>query len=99
MSRFNSFLLGVFVGAAVLYCAMTVHIVHADDGIHLVPKISSGLRDTYVDIREFRAAQWHEHKHVALALINADKEELLKEAALSNLRRAARDALESLGVK
>ncbi|MFO7903739.1 MAG: hypothetical protein ACQESR_09210 [Planctomycetota bacterium] len=99
MSKVNSFFLGILVGAITLYGAMTFHVVHAEDGIHVVPKVSNGLRDTYVDIRDFRAAQWHQHKHVALALINAGKDELLKDSAMSNLRRTARDALQSLGLK
>lgn len=99
MSKVNSFFLGVLVGTITLYSAMTFHLVHAEDGIHVVPKISNGLRDTYVDIREFRAAQWHEHKHVALALINAGRDDLLKDSAMSNLQRTARDTLQSLGLQ
>lgn len=99
MSKINSFFLGMLVGAMALYGAMTFHLVHAEDGIHVVPKVSNGLRDTYVDVRDFRAAQWHQHKHVALALIHAGKDELLKDSAMSSFRRAARDALQSLGLK
>ena len=99
MNRISVFFLGMVVGAVGLYCATTYHIVRADDGVHFVPKVSSGLGDAYVDIREFDAAQWNEHKNVALALINADKEELLGESAMWNLREAAHNALESLGLK
>ena len=99
MPRIHSFFMGAIVGAVSLYCAMTFHVVHADDGIHIVPKVSNGLRDAYIDIRDFNTAQWNQHKHVALALINADKEELLKDSAMANLRHAAESALESLGLK
>ena len=99
MNRLNSFLIGVVVGAVGLYCATTYHIVQANDGLHMVPKISSGLGDAYVDIREFDAAQWNEHKNVAVALVNADKEELLGESGVWDLRQTAHNALESLGLR
>lgn len=99
MQKIHSFLLGAVAGAISLYCAMTFHVVRAEDGIHIVPKVSNGLRDAYVDIRDFNTAQWNQHRHVALALINADKEELLRDSAMSNLRRTAETALESLGLK
>jgi hypothetical protein len=99
MKRTTSFLLGVIVGAVILYAAMTYHVVRSDDGLHLVRKVSSGLGDAYVDIRQFNAARWNEHKSLAVALIYADKEELLSESAMSNVRQAARSALESLGLK
>lgn len=99
MARIQSFLFGMIVGAAALYGAMTFHVVRAEDGLHVVPKISSGISDAYVDIRDFDAAEWSEHKHVAVALIHADKEELLQESMVANLRNAARGALESLGLR
>jgi hypothetical protein len=99
MNRLSSFFTGLIVGAAGLYWAMTFHVVRADDGVHVVPKVSAGLGDAYVDIREFGAEQWSEHRSLAAAIVHAEKDELLKESALSNLRHAAQGALESLGLK
>ena len=99
MNRVSSFLFGVLIGAAGLYVAMTYHVVRANDGIHIVPKVSSGLADVYVDIREFDAADWNEHRGLAAALVNAEKDELLKDSAVSSLRQSAHDVLESLGLK
>ena len=93
MSKVNSFFLGVIVGIAGLYCATTYHVVRAEDGVHFVPKVSSGIGNAYVDIREFDAAQWGEHKNVALALINANQEDLLKDSAVSELRQTAKQTL------
>jgi hypothetical protein len=87
------------VGAVLLYSAMTYHFVRAEDGMHVVRKVSCGLGNAYVDIRQFDATQWNEHRQVALALINADKEELLEDAAVANLRQAAQGVLESLGLR
>ncbi len=99
MDKLKPFLLGVLVGAAGLYGAMTYHVVRADDGLHVVRKVSCGLGGAYVDIRNFTAAQWNEHRQVALALVYADKEELLHESAVSQLRDTVRDALETLGLR
>lgn len=99
MNKVSSFFLGVVVGAVGLYCATTYHVVRADDGVHFVPKVSSGLGGAYVDIREFDTAQWHEHKNVALALINAQKGDLIADTATADLRQNAQKALESLGLK
>ncbi len=99
MKRVTSFLTGVLVGAVVLYGAMTYHVVRAADGVHFVRKISSGLGDTYLDVRQFDAAKWNEHKSLAIALIHADKEELLTDSTVSNLRQTAQHALESLGLQ
>ena len=99
MKRVTSFLMGVIVGAVGLYGAMTYHVVRAADGVHFVRRVSNSLADTYVDIRQFDAAKWNEHKSVAVALINADKGDLLKDSAMSNLRRDAQNAPESLGLR
>jgi hypothetical protein len=99
MSKFNTFLCGFVMGAVSLYCAMTYHVIRAEDGVHVVRKVSAGLGGAYVDIRGFSAAQWTEHRHVALALINADKEELLQDTAVSHLRETADHALQSLGLR
>ena len=98
-NKIGTFLLGVAVGAVGLYFAMTYHVVRAEDGVHTVPKVSNGLGDTYVDIREFGAGEWNEHKHVAVALINAEKGDLLQDSTLSNLQHTAQSALESLGLR
>lgn len=99
MKRVTSFLMGVIFGAVGLYVAMSYHVVRAEDGVHFVRRVSNGLADTYVDIRQFDAAKWHEHRSVAVALINAGQENLLKDSAMSNLRQDAQNALQSLGLK
>ncbi len=97
MKRANGFLTGVVVGAIGMYGAMSYHVVRAPDGWHLVPKFSPGLSQTYVDIREFEARDWNEHRSLAVALVKADKEDLIGSASLSGLRDAAREAFEALG--
>ena len=86
MGRLWSFVWGVVVGASLLYCAMTYHVVHTQDGLQVVPKITAGLPGTYVDIRGFGIDDWARHRSLAMALIHADKGDLMGDAAMSPLR-------------
>jgi hypothetical protein len=99
MKRLTSFFTGMIVGAAGLYGAMTFHIVRADDGIHVVPKVTCGLSDVYVDTRKFTVPDWYAHRGLSAAVVNAEKEYLLGDSSLTSLRHSAHGALESLGLK
>ncbi|MHB0960900.1 MAG: hypothetical protein ACYC6N_22565 [Pirellulaceae bacterium] len=99
MNRLSNFCMGVVVGAAGLYGAMTFHVVRAEDGVHLVPKVTRGLSDVYVDIRTFAAPDWYEHRGLSAAVVNAQKEYLIADSSLNGLRQTAHSALESLGLK
>jgi hypothetical protein len=98
VKRANGFLTGVVVGAIGMYGAMTYHVVRAPDGWHFVPKFSPSLSQTYVDIREFEARDWNEHRNLAVALVKADKEHLIGSSSLTGLQDAAREAIDSLGL-
>jgi hypothetical protein len=99
MKRLSSFLAGVVVGAVGLYGVMTFHVVHANDGLHLVRKVTCGLSDAYVDIRSFSLADWHRHTGLSLAVVHGGKEHLLGDSALLGLRQTAHCTLESLGIR
>lgn len=81
MRRWGTFLLGAVVGAAALFLALNYHIINARDGMHLVPKVDAQLAGTYVDIRNFGASDWANHREVFFALVNADRQDLLGSAA------------------
>lgn len=99
MKRFSSFLAGVVVGAVGLYWAMTFHVVRANDGLHVVRKVTCGLSDAYVDIRAFNSADWYQHTGLSVAVVHAGKEHLLSDSSLYGLRQTAHSALESLGIR
>lgn len=86
MGRFGSFLLGVLVGAGLVFGALKYHVVQANDGFHFVPKITSGFEDTYVDVRNFGLNDWTEHRALSMALVKADKAHLMDDAATFQLR-------------
>lgn len=86
MGRLGTFIFGMAVGAGLLYGAMSYHVVHADDGLHLVPKLNAELQSTYVDIREFTPADWSQHPQLASALLQSDQRDLVDGAVDDALR-------------
>lgn len=96
MSRFSSFFMGMIVGAVMLAGAMNYHFVRSEKGLLMVPKISKGLADPYVDIRNFSLTDWQEHRALAAALIQSDKAELLADSSLSNFRNSMNGVLDGL---
>ena len=96
MGRFSSFIMGMIVGAVMLAGAMNYHFVRSEQGLLMVPKISKGLADPYVDIREFTLQDWQEHRALAAALIQSDKAELLADSSLSSFRSSMNGVLDGL---
>jgi hypothetical protein len=78
MRRLSTFIFGMVVGGLLIYLALNYHLIHAKDGIHLVPKTSATLAATYVDVRNFGPADWANHQGVAMAILKANRGELLE---------------------
>lgn len=97
MSRIGVLLLGIVLGAAGMFTALKYHVVRADDGVHLIPKMSSDFTDVYVDIRPFTVTDWNEHRGLAVALVEAEKGYLLEDAAETSLRQSVDAVLDVLG--
>lgn len=105
MGKFGSFVLGMLVGCAVMYGTLHYHIVKADEGFaggikgyHFVPKLSSTLTGTYVDIRGFGFQEWNEHRVLAAAIAAAGKPELVQGVATESLQNVVDGAFGALGV-
>jgi hypothetical protein len=81
MSRFSSFVAGMFVGALALYVAMNFHVVRAGDGFHFVHKQPPRMSEAYVDVRKFGVTDWAGHPQLASALMLANKQQVLGDAA------------------
>ena len=96
MSRFSSFFLGMVVGAALLGGAMSYHLVRSEKGLLMVPKLSKGLSDPYVDIRAFTLQDWQEHRPLAAALMHSDKSELLADGSLAGFRHSIDGVIDGL---
>jgi len=87
MRRWGTFLLGVVVGAIALYFILGYHVIRAQDGLYVVPKVSNGLTDTYVDITQFGPADWARHGDLALAMVQSGHRNLVESAAAGALDR------------
>lgn len=96
MGRFGSFLLGLVLGGAAVFGSLKYHIVHAEKGVHFVPKLYANLDDIYVDIREFDLDDWNEHKSLAAAIVKADKSDLLGESVADQLTGQLQDSVDGL---
>ena len=93
MGRIQSFLFGALVGGLLMFSSLKYHIIRAEDGVHFVPKLEANFSDIYVDIREFHLADWRKRRALAMALMKADKSELVQDSALGSLEQSAMDGL------
>ena len=93
MSRLSSFFLGVVVGAGGLFIAMNFHVVRASDGVHLVPKLAAKFEQPYVDIRSFTLQDWQQRQALAMAIMKANKGEMLKDSTLDSFKRSTQGLL------
>ena len=96
----KNFILGILLGAGLMYAAIMFHVVRADDGFHFVPKLEAGFSDIYVDTREFTLADWNDHRSLALALARAEKADLFGDstvdASIDEFKQGIHQAVESL---
>jgi len=96
MRGIMTFLFGVAVGAGGMFASHTYHLVRAEDGFHIVPKLTPQFGDTYVDIRHFDLRAWDQHRPLAVALVKANKPQLVTQGAGESLRHAAKGVLDML---
>jgi len=96
MKGIFGFFMGLVIGAFLMLGALRYHVVRADDGVHLVPKVSAQLGETYVDIRGFDINDWNQHRGLAVALTQAGKGELMQASAGESVRQAVDQVLAGL---
>jgi hypothetical protein len=93
MKTLRGFVLGCIVGGLVVFFAPRYHVLRTDEGVELVPKVTSTFTDTYVDIREFGITEWNDHKLVAAALVAAEKSHILEDAGEQGVLDGFEDTL------
>jgi hypothetical protein len=91
------FLLGFVIGGLTVLGALRYHVVRAEDGVHLVPKMGATLSETYVDIRNYTPQDWSNHPAVAAALVRDGKGNLVQGAAVESLWNSAEGMLKAMG--
>lgn len=94
MKRLTSFFAGMFVGAVGLYVMMSYHLVRASDGFHFVPKIAAKLDQPYYDIRQYTLQDWQTHQPLMLAILKANKGNLVQDSSLDGFKRSAQGMLD-----
>ena len=97
MGKFFTFVMGCLVGGAVVFTGLKYHVVRANDGVHLIPKVTSDLHDIFVDIRGFTLTDWDQHRTLAIAIVRDEKGHLLEESAHAELRGRVDSVLDALG--
>lgn len=85
MRRLPTFIFGMVAGGLLIFAALNYHLINANDGMHLVPKVDATLAGAYVDVRNFGPRDWAQHPEVAMALFKADRGDLLEAAAGNSL--------------
>lgn len=85
MGRIRWFAFGAVVGAGLTMASLKYHFLYTKDGLKAVPKQSPTFAESFLDVREFGASDWAEHKDV-LAAVMAHDPELLESAAVSSIR-------------
>ncbi len=78
MNRIGTFFVGFLLGGLTCYGALHFHIVRANDSVHFIPKLTSTLTETYVDVREFGFDDWRERSSLAAAITAAGKTEIMQ---------------------
>ncbi len=96
MKRFGPFLLGLIVGASVMFLAMNYHVVRSKEGLHLIPKIAAKFDQPYVDIRNFTLEDWNRHQALALAIVKSKDSNLLKDSAFDQFRQSTQSLLKKI---
>lgn len=77
---FSSFLTGGVVGGALVYGALTQHVVRTDAGVELIPKSQATFAETYLDVRTFTPGDWTRHRLLVADILAARKEHLFTTA-------------------
>ena len=81
MRRLSTFIFGMVVGGLLIYVALNYHLIHAQDGLHMVPKVDATLASTYVDVRSLGIRDMAQYPQVAMAISKAGRQDLLESIA------------------
>ena len=86
MRKVTALLLGVLAGLVLVFVVSRFHLVRSSAGLHLIPKIENGWGHPYCDVRGYGVGEWTAHQSVVLAILKADRGDILEPAAYRSLR-------------
>ena len=81
MRRLSTFIFGMVVGGLLIYVALNYHLIRAQDGMHMVPKVEATLASTYVDVRSLGIRDMAQYPEIAMAISKAGRQDLLESIA------------------
>lgn len=91
IGKLLSTLVVLAIGAAAMWYALAHHIVTTDDGRLFLPKAELGFTDTLIDITDWTASEFNEHREVTQALIDNGHGELVAKSAADSFIDKAKD--------
>lgn len=93
MNRFESFLVGLASGIALLYLLMHFTVVRANDGFHWIPKLNAKLDLPYEDVRDFKAEHWQRRPHLTMSVLRARKGYLMDQRTKLQFERTTQQVV------
>lgn len=96
MGKLYNFLLGLAIGFGLYHALSNYHLVNAADGLQLVPKQVPRLSEIYVDVNDFKPADWADHPQLIVDLQQAGKDQILKDAAVGAVNDAVGRGLDKI---
>lgn len=90
------FFIGFVCGGIFIFGVLRYHVLHAEDGFHLIPKMGATASEPYLDVREFTASDWADHPAVAAAVVRAGRADLMKDSAVDSLFDGAAGILKAM---
>jgi hypothetical protein len=77
----------MLVGGGLIFGSQNYHVLRTDDGVTMVPKLTSSFSDIYVDVRNFGVTDWAQHKALAAAIVKAKKESIFKDSTSASVKQ------------
>jgi hypothetical protein len=90
MRKLLLFLFGMIVGGGLMWFAFRHHLVYAKDGLTVVSKRQASLSELYVDIRNWKPADWQAHPQLVYSLIASGRNDLINAPSSDLLREMLR---------
>jgi hypothetical protein len=90
MRKLLLFLIGMFVGAGLMTFAFKYHVMYSKEGLVLIPKKQASLSDLYVDVRNWKPADWQAHPDFVQSLAAHGRSDLIAAPANDFLHELSR---------
>jgi hypothetical protein len=97
MGKLKSLIAGTLLGAGGMYLGLQYHLLHADEGFLVVPRMpQQRLQDTYADVRDWDAATWTARPQLALAVTQYGRGDLISDGVKTKVLDNLRDSIAPL---